>query len=56
MESSVGRYGLLLNQVQHVQHELQEARSLISSFKFENEELTKNFETMKNELIETRKK
>jgi hypothetical protein len=51
-----GRYTLLLNQVQQVSAELQEARLLIASFKRENEELIGNFETCKGQLIDTRDK
>ena len=47
---------MLLQQVQQVSSELQEARVLIATFKAENEALESNFETLKEQLVDTRKK
>lgn len=46
-----GRYGALLQQVQQVTMELQEARVLIASFQRENEELVSNFDACSRELM-----
>jgi hypothetical protein len=51
-----GRYHILLDQVHIVNNELQAAKVLIASFKKENEELVKNFDTCKQQLLETRQK